>query len=35
MVMPGAIGLISASFGILTGLAVLGFAPVLMLLLLP
>jgi MFS family permease len=35
MVMPGAIGLISASFGILTGLGVLGLAPVLMLLLLP
>lgn len=34
MVLPGAIGLISASFGILAGLATLGLAPVLMLLLL-
>ncbi len=35
MALPGAIGLICASFGILSGLAVLGLAPVLMLLLLP
>jgi MFS family permease len=35
MVLPGVIGLISASFGVLTGLGVLGLAPVLMLLLLP
>ncbi len=35
MALPGAIGLISASFGVLTGLGVLGLAPLLMLLLLP
>jgi predicted MFS family arabinose efflux permease len=35
MALPGAIGLICASFGVLTGLGVLGLAPVLMLLLLP
>jgi MFS family permease len=35
MALPGAIGLISASFGVLAGLGVLGLAPVLMLLLLP
>lgn len=35
MVLPGAIGLISASFGVLTGLGVLGLAPLLVLLLLP
>lgn len=35
MALPGAIGLIAASFGVLTGLGVLGLAPVLMLLLLP
>ncbi len=35
MVLPGAIGLISASFGVLVGLGVLGLAPLLMLLLLP
>ena len=33
--LPGAIGLISASFGVLTGLGVLGLAPVLVLVLLP
>jgi len=33
--LPGAIGLICASFGIFTGLSVLGLAPVLMLILLP
>ncbi|HEX3641288.1 MAG TPA: MFS transporter, partial [Ktedonobacteraceae bacterium] len=35
MALPGAIGLICASFGIFTGLSVLGLAPVLMLILLP
>ena len=35
MTLPGAIGFISASFGVLNGLGVLGIAPVLMLLLLP
>jgi hypothetical protein len=35
IVLPGVIGLISASFGLLTGLGVLGLAPVLVLLLLP
>ena len=33
--LPGAIGVISANFGILAGLGILGLAPVLMLLLLP
>lgn len=35
MALPGAVGLISASFGVLAGLGVLGLAPLLMLLLLP
>lgn len=35
MLLPGAVGLISAHFGILAGLGILGLAPVLMLLLLP
>ncbi|MEO7020697.1 MAG: MFS transporter [Ktedonobacteraceae bacterium] len=35
MALPGAIGLISASFGVLVGLGVLGLAPLLMLVLLP
>jgi predicted MFS family arabinose efflux permease len=35
MILPGVIGIICANFGILTGLGVLGCAPVLMLLLLP
>ena len=35
MVLPGAVGLISASFGVLAGLGALGLAPLLMLLLLP
>ncbi|HEX7737183.1 MAG TPA: MFS transporter [Ktedonobacteraceae bacterium] len=35
MVLPGVVGLVSASFGVLAGLGVLGLAPVLMLLLLP
>ncbi len=35
MALPGAIGLISGSFGVLTGLGVLGLAPLLMLALLP
>jgi len=35
MLLPGAVGLISASFGILVGLGLLGLAPVLMLLFLP
>lgn len=35
MALPGAVGLVSASFGVLAGLGVLGLAPLLMLLLLP
>jgi hypothetical protein len=35
MLLPGAIGLISAHFGVLVGLGVLGLAPLLMLMLLP
>jgi MFS family permease len=35
MLLPGAVGLLSASFGILVGLGLLGLAPVLMLLFLP
>lgn len=35
MVLPGVVGLVSASFGVLAGLGVLGLAPVLMLVLLP